>query len=71
MEKSGCPEIRNLPLGEGTVMQVPVFPKKWGNTDKLIQNSYVRTEEDVKTTEQGREIISKWKIFLRNKEREK
>jgi len=63
MGKNGCPEIRNLPLGKGTVMQVPVLPKKQGNIDKLLQNSYVWTEEDVKSVEKGREIINQWKIF--------
>ncbi len=64
MGKSGYLEIRNLPFREGAIVDIFISPKeKNKKIDRLIQNSHVWTEEDIKSVEKGREIINKWKIF--------
>ncbi|MDM8536326.1 hypothetical protein QUF70_06200 [Desulfobacterales bacterium HSG17] len=62
--KSGYLEIKNLPFEEGTRIKVTISNKeKQKNLDKLINNTHVWTEEDIKAVEKGREIINQWKIF--------
>jgi hypothetical protein len=59
--KGGCLEIRNLPFGEGTRIEVIISEnQKKSGLKRLIRNNHIWTEENINATEQGREIINQW-----------
>ncbi|MCP4110028.1 MAG: hypothetical protein GY749_31650 [Desulfobacteraceae bacterium] len=61
--KDGNLVIKNLPLKEGTRIEVVISEKqKECRLQRLIQNEHVWTEEDIKAVEHGRDIINQWKI---------
>ncbi|MCP4344048.1 MAG: hypothetical protein GY795_00800 [Desulfobacterales bacterium] len=63
MGKDGHLVIKNLPIREGTQIEITIYEKeKERRLQRLIQNDHVWSEEDIQSVEQGREIINQWKI---------
>ncbi len=63
MGKDGYLVIKNLPISEGTQIEITIYEKKnERRLQRLIQNDHVWSEEDIQAVEQGREIINQWKI---------
>lgn len=63
IHKKGYLELKNLPFSEGDEVEVIILKKqRMKSLETLAANDHVWSTEDIRSVEEGREIINQWKI---------
>lgn len=61
--KEGSLELMNLPFKRGAKIKVVITEIDKNRTlSRLLANTHVWSQDDIKEVEKGREIINQWKI---------